>query len=256
MVQHRFYIDTMGNDDEAYREALQTACQLADHFPEITRVILLIGQKGNDGWFERLYGDRVVKSLYAGTKFENCRPLFKFETLRTYTEQYDRQKDIVIGCGTSAENLFKIDDYYCVHTIIAIPWVKQHTQALIDTWRPKDIRSGQEAENNIKEISCVVQKALDDLTGSVNMTTGITHSADNDLAKTYILALHNEGEAMTAEGVRSYLVRHGWDSSYAQDVCDLVETLSSGRHFQGGSRDKKSWKHHIGRWKDECAAQQ
>ena len=35
MSKQRFYIATSGNDDEAYREAMQYACKLADKDPEI-----------------------------------------------------------------------------------------------------------------------------------------------------------------------------------------------------------------------------
>src|SRR5690606_6842751 len=117
---------------------------------------------------------------------------------------------------------------------------------------PMDIRNGVAAQKD-NEVSCIVKKSMDDLTDAVNMSTGIRHHADNDLAKTYILALHNNGEDMSAGDVRTYLVKDkGWKTDHAQDVYDLIETLNAGKHFQGGSRDKESWNYHIERWQQEC----
>ena len=254
MAKNRFYIDTAGNDDEAYREAMLYACQLAEQFPETTRIILLIGQKGSDGWFARLFDDKTVKKLYTGEKFNNCRLIFKFETLRTYKEQYDKQHDIVISCGIRADDLFAIDDFYCVHSIIAIPWVKEHTQDWIDTWTPTEIRNGQKPQNEIEDVSCIVQRALANLTGSINMSTGIMHPGDEELAKTYLLALYNNGEVINPAALRRHMVNElGWDTKHAQAVFDLAEILNSGKHFKGGSRDKENWTCHMKRWQEECA---
>ena len=254
MEQEKFYIDTMGNDDEAYREAMAFACKLAEENPTIKRVVLLIGQKGNDSWFERLFGRETVKDLYAGVGFKDCRPLFKFETVRTYKNGYGAPTDIVISCGLSSDDLFKIDDHDCVHSIIAIPWVKENTIEWIKTWKPQDIRNNSAELTTEKAVSCVVQKAMEDLTSSINMSTGIHHSADEEQAKTYILALHHHGELKDATELRGYLVRElGWDSNDAQDMYKLVDTLNSGRFFKGGSREKKVWKYYMDNWRKECA---
>ena len=52
MSKQRFFIATSGNDDEAYREAMQYACKLADNDPEIKRVVLLVLTKQNTGWLK------------------------------------------------------------------------------------------------------------------------------------------------------------------------------------------------------------
>lgn len=253
MAQNRFYIDTQGNDYEAYKEAIAVACELAKKYPEIKRGILLIGQKGHDGWFQHLYGDAAVKKLYDGAKFKGCDLTFKFETVRTYSNQYGSPEDVLISCGLSSKDLFKFDNYYGVHSLIAIPWLKQSTQEWIDTWKPLNLRGKAEAGDEQVDVSCVVQQAMGDLTNSINMSTGITHPADNDLAKTYILALHHHGELNDSIALRRYLVKNkGWDARSAKEVSDLVDILNSGKHFKGGTRTKASWKYHVQRWQEAC----
>jgi len=250
MDKQRFYIDTQGNDDDAYREAMQHACKLADNDKETKRVILLLLSKKNTGWFERLYNDDVVKQLFKGYQFKNCRPTFKFETKKTY---YDSRQpsDIVITCSLDAEDIFKIDDYYSVKAIIAIPWLRDSIQKWVQTWNPIELRSNQGAVQAFPEPSCIVKKAMEDLTSNINMSTGISNPFDEERAKTYILALHKYEPSIDADIVGAYLVRElGWDTDNAQDVEKLIVTLNNGKYFQGGKRT--GLQNPYKRWKEEC----
>lgn len=250
MNKQRFYIDTQGNDDEAYREAMQFACTLADEDNEITRVVLLVSTKQNTGWFERLYGKEVEKRLFTGTKFKDCKPLFKFETKKTYNDNY-KPSEIVITCGLDAEDVLKIDDFYSVKAIIAIPWLPDMLQKWVQTWNPTELRGNQNAVAAYANPSCVVIKAMEDLTRSINMSTGIHHPSDEEQAKTYILALHKYEPLLDANVVGSYLVRElSWNTNHAKDVEKLINTLSKGKHFQGGRRTGLQL--YYKQWKKEC----
>lgn len=250
MSKQRFYIDTEGNDDEAYREAMQFACKLADEDNEITRVVILVHTKQNTGWFERLYGRDVEKKLFTGTKFKDCKPLFKFETKKTYNDNYT-PSEIVITCGLDAEDVLKIDDFYSVKAIIAVPWLRDRLQKWVQTWNPTELRGNQNAVVAFANPTCVVIKAMTDLTNSINMSTGIHHSSDEEQAKTYILALHKYEPSLDADIVGSYLVRElGWDTDHAKDVEKLINTLNNGKHFQGGRRT--GLQNYYKQWKAEC----
>lgn len=250
MSKQRFYIDTEGNDDEAYREAMQFACILADQDNEITRVVILVHTKNNTGWFERLYGREIEKKLFTGTKFKDCKPLFKFETKKTYNDSYT-PSELVITCGLDAEDVLKIDDFYSVKAIIAIPWLRDRLQKWVQTWNPMELRGNQKAVVAFANPSCIVIKAMTDLTRSINMSTGIHHPSDEEAAKTYILALHKYEPSLEADIVGSYLVRElGWVTEHAKDVEKLINTLNNGKHFQGGRRT--GLQNYYKRWKAEC----
>jgi len=250
MEKQRFYIDTQGNDDEAYREAMKFACKLADKDPEIERVVILIHTKQNTGWFDRLYGGEVVKKLLVGTKFTNCRPSFKFETKRTY-DDYSSPSEIVITCGLDSEEVLKIDDFYSVKAIIAIPWLKDSLKKWVQTWSPTELRGNQNAVTAYPNPSCIVIKAMTNLTNSINMSTGIHHPSDEEQAKTFILALHKYEPSLDADIVGSYLVRElGWETEFAKDIKKLINTLNNGKHFQGGR--KTGLQYYYKQWKEEC----
>ena len=250
MSKQRFYIDTEGNDDEAYREAMQFACKLADKDKEITRVVILVHSKQNTDTFERLYGRDVEKKLFTGTKFKDCKPLFKFETKKTYNDNY-KPSEIVITCGLDAEDVLKIDDYYSVKVIIAVPWLRDRLQKWVQTWNPTELRGNQNAIVAFANPTCIVIKAMTDLTSEINMSTGIHHPGDEELTKTYILALHKYEPSLDANIVGSYLVRElGWDTIHVKDVEKLINTLNNGKNFHGGRRT--GLQNYYKQWKAEC----
>lgn len=249
MNKQRFYIDTEGNDDVAYREAIQFACKLADDDPGIARIVLLVATKRTTGWFERLFGENTVKQLFSGVKFKNCRPVIKLESLQTFRAG-NVTADAIITCGLDDKDVLKIDDCYSAKVIIAVPWLREYLQKWIQTWNPADIRSNQNS-SAYPEPSCIVKKAMESLTASINMSTGIHHPSDEDRAKTFIRALHKYEPSLDANLVGAYLIRElGWTTNHAQDVEKLIETLNAGRYFRGG--EKTGLSNYYKRWKELC----
>jgi len=248
----KYYIDTEANDDNAYQLAMQFACELAKKDSEIKKIVLYIHTKQNTGWFERLFGSETVKKLFNGLKFSDCPVPFKFETKLTYKNaMYGNASDIVICCGIDSDDILKIDDYNSVKYIIAIPWLRKLTDKWIKTWNAVEISGKEKNEGTFPEPSCIVKLAMKQLTGSINMSTGISHPMDNDRAKTYIKALHKYEPELNADIVGSYLVRVlNWDTRHAKDIEKLIETLNSGRFFKGG--EKTGLQDYYKRWKNEC----
>lgn len=251
MNKQRFYVDTEGNDDEAYREAMQLAAEIANANSEIKSVVILIHTKSNTGWFGRLFGTHIVSKLFKGVKFENCDAQFKFETVKTYKEARPNS-EIVITCGLDSKEVLDIEDFNSINAIIAIPWLKTDLKKWIQTWNPIEIRGKQLTDDtSYLEPSCIVKVALKELTESINMSTGIRHPSDEDLAKTFILALHKYEPSIDKDIIGAYLLKElGWSTEYAKDVEKLVETLNSGKYFKGGNR--VGLKQYYIIWSKEC----
>lgn len=250
MEKQRFYVASGLNDDNAYTEAMQFACNLANEDPEIKRIVLLVATKRNIGWFERLFDSKTVKQLFKGIKFKGCKPVFKIETKITYHDNYT-PSDVVITCALDSKDVLKIDDYVSVKAIIAIPWLETGIDKWVKTWSPKDIRGKKQVESSYPEPSCIVKKAMQSLTKSINPSTGINHPSDEARAKTFILALHKYEPSLNEDIIGAYLVRElNWDTSDAKDVEILINKLNSGKHFQGGER--KGLQNYYKRWKSEC----
>lgn len=250
MSKQRFFIATSGNDDKAYREAMQYACMLAENDMEIKKVVLLVHAKQNTGWFERIFGRDTEKQLFKGTTFKNRKPVFKFETKKTYKDSYT-PSEIVITCGLDSDDVLPIDDFYSVKAIIAFPWLANGLDKWVQTWNPTEIRGNQQAAAAYPEPTCVVKKAMEDLTASINMSTGITHPSDEEQAKTYILTLHKYEPSLDVDIVGAYLVRElNWDTDHAKEIEKLINTLNNGKYFQGSRRT--GLQRYYKQWKKEC----
>ncbi len=247
MTKKRYYVDTEGNDDNAYLEAIAQAGVLAVDDPTIKKVILLVHTKSNTAWFDRLFGPNFTKQLFSGAQITGVRPLVKLETLKTFSGS----ADIVIACALDDKDLFTLDDNPFIGTIIAIPWQKQLVSQWVSRWSPEDIRTGKK-QVRPTELSCIVKKALESLTNSIlNPSTGLAHPSDEHRAKTIILALHKYESPLDPKSIGSYLVAElNWSAKNAQDVQKLFETLDAGRFFRGGERT--GLKNYYKQWKDAC----
>lgn len=250
MAIEHFYIDTELNDDNAYKEAMQYACRLAENNAAIKRVVLLAATKNSVDWIERAFDSKTVKQLFDGMTFKNCKPIFKLETIKTYKGNTAPQ-DVVITIALDDKDILPLDDLYSTIAVIVVPWQKKYIQKYIDTWNPIDIRTGASSEEPIKEPSCIVKVALEELTNSINMGTGISNPLDNRRAKTMVLTLHKYEQELDGSLISSYLIRElGWDSRPASEIEKLITILNSGKSFQGGIRT--GLQHAYKNWKEMC----
>ena len=250
MDKQRFFIPANGKDDNAYRDAIEYASKLAKEIPGVKKVVLLIYTKTQISLFDGIFGRETIMQLLKGKNLNGDNLIFKIETVMTYRESYNKS-DIVITFTLDSEKLFLIDDYYSVQAIIAIPWLINDLDKWLKVWGPINIRNGNHYTVTYPEPTCIVKKAMQALTQSINMSTGITHPSDANLAKTYILALHKFEDQLDAEIVGAYLVRVlNWRTDNAQEIEKLIATLNNGSYFKGGTR--VGLKAYYSRWKEAC----
>lgn len=254
-MNNRFYIDTFGNDDNAYEKAYLFALKLVKDDINIKKIIFLVASKNNCGWLDRLYGESKVKQLFKGMYIGNL--LLKIETIRTYSNSYANGTDIVIACGLNSKEIFKVEDFQNIGYIIAIPWLKELTQNWITTKNPNILLffeddSIETIENDCQKPSLIIQEAFRELSNIINTSTGISHHMDNAKAKTYIKTLHKYEPKLNSDLICSYLVNElGWKVKHSNDIRKLIDTLNNGKYFVGG--DKIGLQNHYKRWKNNIS---
>lgn len=252
MANNFYFFDTYGNDDEAYDKAFRFSAKLIKDKNELNSIIFLVSSKNNTGWLDRLFGEKTVKQLFNGAVSNGIQ--IKIETIKTYKNNYGNSTEVVICCGLNSEEIFKAQDYRQVDTIIAIPWLKENTQSWINTAKAikinDDLTIHNEESNDYPEPTQIVKEAFRELTSVINTSTGISHYMDNARAKTYIRALHKYEVELNSDIVCSYLVTElGWQVRHSNDIRKLIDTLNSGKFFQGG--DKTGLQNHYKRWKNK-----
>ncbi|MBB5645745.1 hypothetical protein [Pedobacter cryoconitis] len=249
-VQH-YYVDSELNDDSAYKQAMKFACELANKDAKIKRVVLLAITKKNVDWLERAFDSKTVKDLFQGSRFKGCNPLYKIETVKTYKEQYRNPEDLVITMALDDKDVLPLNDMLSVIAIIAIPWQQSGLKQYLETWNPIEIRSNKNFKTEVAEPNCIVKKALEQLTKSINLSNGINHHSDNERAKTTIRALHKYETNLNADLVKGYLTRElGWENDVADDLTKLIRTLNAGKYFKGG--ETSGLQNHYKTWKQKC----
>lgn len=254
-MNDRFYIDTCGNDDDAYDKAYKFALKLVKEDNNIKKIIFLVASKNNCGWLDRLYGESKVKQLFKGINNGNL--LLKIETIRTYSNSYSNGTDVVIACGLNSKEIFKVEDYRNIGYIIAIPWLKELIQSWITTKNPDILRVFEDdtienVEKDCPKPSLIIQEAFRELSNIINPSTGISHHMDNARAKTYVRTLYKYEPELNSDLICSYLVNElGWEVKHSNDVRKLIDTLNNGKYFVGG--DKIGLQNHYKRWKNNIS---
>lgn len=258
-MNNKYYVDIEhdGFNQEAYLQAFKFAIKLAKQNKDANRIVCYIHTKGNTGYFEPFFDNKLIKKLFDGdVSFEPFPVPLTIETKSTYAKNkyYSSNNDIVLAFGMDLEDLEALDDYRGVKYIVAIPWLKEKTMPWVSRWNAEEI-TGKKDEKTEAELSVVVKVALTELTASINMSTGIVNPFDNSLAKTYIRALHKYENELKPEAVVSFLVTElGWTSSHANDVGKLIATLNDGRYFKGG--EKTGLHFYYKRWKEKAKDEQ
>lgn len=248
MIKHRYFNNNTGPIKENEIKALQKALEICDKENDIDDIILLIHTKNNTGYIERIFDTRNVKKLFSGVKIDPKYPPIRIETVRTFTDLY-HSKIVLVCFGLRSEEIYKYEDFESVVGIVAHQWVELDVKNWAKTYGAIDIDTNEEIEKTEKP-DLLVQNAFKDLTSSINMSTGIVHSDDNERCKTYIRALKKYNYEMNSQQVFSYLTSElNWDSDDANDVIKLIDKINSGGYFKGGA--KTGLKSYIKRWQSE-----
>jgi hypothetical protein len=77
-------------------------------------------------------------------------------------------------------------------------------------------------------IGPLVKAALRSLTRNVNLSTGILHPADRDLAVEMFYKLKEAGEIFAPKEIENYLEGQGWQQKDARMVADIARKMNQG----------------------------
>lgn len=246
MKKIRYFNNNTGPVQEAEIKAFKKALEICNDIEGIDEVVFLIHTKNNTGYLERIFKTRNLNSYFKGVKLDSKYPLFKIETVKSFSD-FSKKGVILLSFGLRSEELSKYEDFECVKAIIAHQWKNPDVQTWAKSWGAINLDTEERIEKE-EFPDKVVQEALNDLSNSINMATGIAHFMDDELCKTYLKALHKYDFKLCSTEISSYLTTElHWKSEHANDVVKLINKLNSGSYFIGGA--KSGLHHHIKRWK-------
>lgn len=239
----RYFYNTYGPDQEAEKHILRKAVELASNL-NVNVITFYVHTFHNTGWTERLFGENSTKHLRQGYNHNGF--TFNLHTHRTFEKHGN--DCILVALGQDSDSLFELECTRRIKAIIALPWVEEECHAWAYSFGVHEISTNESFEK--RSLPCVVEKALEQLTNSINISSGITHPMDERKAKTYIRALNKYGYEMDVSAVKAYLVENYWTKNGMSEVASLINTVNDGRYFQGG--DKTGLQNYIKKWEAEC----
>lgn len=231
----RILVPANGPELEPIQTALEIVRILAERDSGIKEVLIVVHTKGNlnGTTLETVLGNGVSKALAEGKSvrlFENL--VLRAETLKQIN-QY-RASHIIIGVYADKKMLDTIDTLPRSNAVIIVPWIMDdEVQEWRRTWSPVVI--GEKApEVDLIIDNPIVEEAMEMLTDSVNLSTGLSHPLDKAKAIDLLRALKDNREAFEPDAIRAWAVRNNWRPKAADELRAIAQGVLEGKRFKHG----------------------
>jgi len=233
MSTERYLFPAHGPNEGAIRQALTLAVQIQQQAGENTDIVVLTHDKGSltpstVNW--NGLGDAVSKALSKGQTI----PLpggghIRHETMRSYRSTSFR--GIVLALHPEKKMLNAVDAARLAQAVIVVPWLRDDVAEWVSTWQPAI--PGQPTPTAPPHVqNSVVSVALEHLTGSINLSTGLGHPLDHASAVHLFRLLKKHGEDFDPAEVRAWAVTHSWHPNAADDLEDVAAKVLAGKRLK------------------------
>lgn len=247
----RYYTTLDNTDDNAIKVVITKAIEIAQINSNYCRIVFLIRTLKSYFWLEPMYSKDIIKKLKGNTDI--CLPNTTIPATLNCLKNYNPiEGDIVISLGLLSDEILLIEDNFEISAIIALP--PSWTYVNIEKWTR--ITDSKNLNNDIEKQlyscpPCLVVRALSSLSKTINMSTGIRNSSDNELAKTYIRALKKSNISLQPLEIEAYLFNKlNWEKKNIDDFIKLITIVNNGGWFKGGRKTGLS--SYLKKWENEC----
>lgn len=114
-----------------------------------------------------------------------------------------------------------VDGVHYVNSIVCLPWNEDEGKRWLSTWSPQVV--GKQSWNaSTGSLPQSVQEVVLKLGRCINMSTGLAHPSDKEMAKKLFSELRKNGASASSEAVRQFAVQNGWEPSRAQELATFA----------------------------------
>lgn len=152
----------------------------------------------------------------------------------------------------TAKLLDLLDDHHGTNAVAAVPWLLKDLETWSRARRPVDLLGVSEQRLEPEIPDPVVRIAMEHLTGSVNLSTGLVHPSDKAHAVETFKILLKGGHRWSPDGLQAWALAHGWDSRGAADLRKYAKGIQDGRRFVTAGYGLKSSV--LDHWRKEAAS--
>lgn len=217
MPVSRFLVENHGSNQESIKLAFAQAFQICQS-NGLSNITLVYPTKGSfsSSDIAGFLGGQVSKALAKGSAAnlgngvtltleipKNIKSLGKYSV---FLAAYLTDKDMDI-----------VDGVYNVNSIVCLPWNEDEGKRWLSTWNPQVV--GKQSWNaTTGSLPQSVQEVVLKLGRCINMSTGLAHPSDKEMAKKLFSELRKNGVSVSSEAVRQFAVQNGWEPSRAQEL--------------------------------------
>lgn len=167
----------------------------------------------------RFLGPAAVRALDKGPVPLSWGGRLSVETMKTL--RFSARNALVVVYYAEPKILDFVDGLASVAGVVAVPDIAGEADAWVARWGA--IVHGQAHQPPAVLIDdAVFVRALETLSSVINMTTGLGHPRDKDMANEILRILRAKGHADQSANIKSWAIRRGWRPDAAADL----ETLS------------------------------
>ncbi|KAB0636147.1 hypothetical protein WT67_08260 [Burkholderia stagnalis] len=214
----RFLIENVGPDKAKVGFALSEAATYCNEH-HIEHLVLAVSSKGTfpQGIVAETLGSTAVKALQAGNSVTLGNTGVKMTLVYPAVFSGAPSDALFLAMHLTLPDIEKIDDLPSTAAIVFVPWLEGHGKEWLSTWQPTTWGTST-WHATPSTMAPEVTAALSRLQSSINVATGLLHSADKKAATATFKALRSGGHTIDPDEIKRWAWRSGWGQRGVNDL--------------------------------------
>jgi hypothetical protein len=172
-----------------------------------------------------ILGPAVSKALANGkTASLGSWGTMRGETMKTIGHR--ARNAVVIAYYADEKLLDIVDGLHGVVGVVAVPWVPGEADGWVARWNAV-VHGQQTQQPQVLIGDQVVVRALETLTAIINLSTGLGHPRDKQMANEILRILRAKGHRDPSGTIKSWAIRNNWSPSAASELEALAKKIWS-----------------------------
>jgi len=222
MSASRFLIENNGSSQNNIKQALSEAYHLCKE-AGLKRITLVFPVKGNfaSSDIATFLGQQATKILSKGQAVDlgdGIRLEFDIPKNISAYGSYE----VVLAAYLTDKDMDIVDSIGNISSIVFLPWLEEDGKRWLSTWNPKIVGPSSWVVSK-PSLPTPIEEEILRLGRCINMSTGLSHLSDKDMAKKTFSNLKKQGHTATEEAIRQFAVNNGWEPKRAQELASFAK---------------------------------
>lgn len=221
MPVSRFLVENHGSNQESIKLAFAQAFQICQS-NGLSNITLVYPTKGSfsSSDIAGFLGDQASKALAKGSAV-NLGSGFTLTLEIPKNIKSFGKYDVFLAAYLTDKDMDIVDGVRNVNSIVCLPWNEDEGKRWLSTWNPQVV--GKQSWNaSTGSLPQSVQEVVLKLGRCINMSTGLAHPSDKEMAKKLFSELRKNGVSVSSEVVRQFAVQNGWEPFRAQELATFA----------------------------------